>query len=247
MTKTSGLGDNFYIDQYDLSGDVGSLSGVHGGNTPLPVTGINSSAMERIGGKRDGGMSFSTYFNTAAGHAHPALSTLPLTDRICSYFRGAAIGNEAASTVGKQIGYDGSRGDDGGFTFAVDVQSNGFGLEWGQQLTPGLRTDTTATAGSPLDTTASASLGGQLYLHVTAFTGTDVTIKLQDATTSGGSYSDVSGGTFTVVSAVGSQRLALGGSTTVRQFVKITTTTSGGFTSCTFAVNFNKNTTAVTF
>lgn len=246
MAKTSGLGDNFYIGQYDLSGDVGSLSSVHGGNTPLPVTGINSSANERIGGKRDGGMSFMTYFNTATGRAHPALSILPTTDRIASYFRGAAIGNEVASLVGLQIGYDGSRAEDGGFTFNVDVQADKYGLEWGLQLTPGLRTDTAATLGTALDTTASVSQGAQAYLHVTAFTGTDVTIKIQDSADNV-TFADVTGLTFTTVTAVTSERIATASGAAIRRYLRATTTTSGGVTSVTFAVNVVKNATAVTF
>jgi hypothetical protein len=246
MTKTSGLGDNFYIGEYDLSGDVGSLSNIHGGNTPLTVTGINKSAPERIGGKRDGGLSFSTFFNTDSGASHPALSALPTSDRVVSYFRGAAIGNDAASLVAKQIGYDGSRAEDGGFTFSVEVQSNGYGLEWGTQLTPGMRTDTAETDGTSFDTGASASHGAQLYLHVSAFSGTDCTVKLQDSDDDS-TFTDVSDGAFTEITDVTSERIALGVTATVRQYVRISTESSAGFDSITFAVSMNKNVSAVTF
>ena len=49
-------------------------------------------------------------------------------------------------------------------------------------LTPGVRTDTSAAAGTDLDNAASSAFGGQAYLQVTAFTGTDVTITLKHST-----------------------------------------------------------------
>lgn len=247
MAKTSGLGDNFYIAQYDLSGDTASLSSIHGGNSPLPVTGINQFGMARIGGKRDGGISFTAFWNDAAlTGSHAVLKTLPLTDVIGSYFRGAAVGNDAASMTSKQLNYDPTRGQDGSLTSAVELQANGYGLEWGTQLTAGLRTDTVATNGTSIDTTASASFGGQAYLHVTAFSGTDVTIKIQDSANNS-AFADVAGFGFTSVTAATSERIALGSSATLRQYIRVVTATTGGFTSVTFAVNCIKNSTAVSF
>jgi hypothetical protein len=143
--------------------------------------------------------------------------------------------------VGKQVNYDPTRGDDGMLTFGVSTQSNGFGIEWGQQLTAGLRTDTAATNGTGIDTTASASFGGQAYLHVTAFTGTDVTIKIQDSADNV-SFADVTNFAFTqVTSAPFSQRIALTNTDTIRRYVRAVTATTGGFTSVTFSVNVIKN------
>src|SRR5262249_14018741 len=144
--------------------------------------------------------------------------------------------------------YAPTRGNDGSLKAAVSAQANGFGLEWGNLLTAGLRTDTTATAGSPYDFGAATSFGFQAYLQVTAFVGTDITIKLQDATTSGGPYSDITSGAFAQTTAAHTtQRIAVGGTATVREFVKVTTVTSGGFTSCTFAVVLVKNVTSTKF
>lgn len=247
MAKTSGLGDNFYIGGYDLSGDVGSLGTIGGGNKPLVVTGINKSAFERIGGQREGTMAFSAFFNTALGHAHPVLAALPTADTIATYCQGTLLGNPCASINAKQIDYDGNRTQAGDFTFAVTLQSNGYGLEWGRQLTAGLRTDTAATNGTAIDTTASASFGAQAYLQVNAFAGTDVTVKIQDSADNS-SFADVTGLTFTQITAApGVQRLATASGATIRQYVRAVTVTSAGFTSLTFAVQLTKNEVAVTF
>lgn len=137
MSKTSGLGDNCFVGGYDLSGDIGALSKISGTIATLDVTGINKLAPERIGGLRNGLLDFTAFFNPTAGQAHPVLSALPRTDVGVMYLRGTALGNPAACMIAKQLNYDGTRANSGAFTFNVSTQANGFGLEWGRQLTPG--------------------------------------------------------------------------------------------------------------
>ncbi|MFE1192930.1 hypothetical protein ACFW6E_09030 [Streptomyces olivaceoviridis] len=243
MAKTSGLGDNLYIAGYNASGDIQQLGGISGGPALLNVTGIDKSAYERIGGLRSGQFEYTAFFNSVAvtGGTHEKLSALPRTDVIMTYCRGTTLGDPAASLVGKQVNYDPTRGDDGLLTFAVSAQSNGYGIEWGRQLTAGLRTDTAATNGTSIDTAASASFGGQAYLHVTAFTGTDVTIRIQDSADNS-TFADVAGFAFTQVTAApASERIALGNTATLRRYLRVSTATTGGFTSVTFSVNVIKN------
>jgi hypothetical protein len=225
--KASGLGDNCYVDGYNLSGDIGSLSRISGSQGTLVVTGIDKSAYERIGGKRDGEISFTAFHNTSAGQEHVALSTLPTADRVVSYFHTQAIGGEAASLVAKQINYDLTRGDDGSLTFNIQALANGFGLEWGNQLTAGLRADGTATNGASFDqTTVSTAFGWQAYLHVTAFTGTSVTVTIKDSADNS-SFTSLTGGAFVAATAIGAQRLAGASNATVRRYVRVDT--SGTF------------------
>lgn len=136
MGKQSGLGDNFYIAGYDLSGDVASLDQISGGPATLGVTGLNKSANERIGGRRDGDMQFTSFFDTAT--EHPVLSALPTSSVIASYLRGTGQGNSAACLIGRQINYDGTRDATGNLTMKVEVQADHYGLEWGTQLTSGI-------------------------------------------------------------------------------------------------------------
>jgi hypothetical protein len=240
VTKQSGLGDNLYVDGYDLSGDTGSLGRIGGGPQALELTGINKSAYERKGGTRGGAIEWSSWFNPT--NAHVALASLPRTDRYVTYCRGTSIGSPAASCMGVQVNYDPNRGQDGSLTIGVSVQSDQYGLEWGNLLTAGLRTDTTATDGTSLDGLASTVFGLQAYLHVNAFTGTSVTVKLQDSADNS-NWLDISSATFVAATAVGSQRIAVTG--TVRRYVRAVTT--GTFSNAVFAVNFVRNETAVVF
>jgi hypothetical protein len=238
MAKQSGLGDNCYAGGNNLSGDVSTVA-LSSPQGIQDMTGIDVFAMERVGLARDGNINWTSFFNPT--RAHPVLSALPTADVMVTYCRGTTLGNPAACMVSKQINYDGTRGDGGEFTFALQAQANGFGLEWGNQLTAGLRTDTAATNGASIDTTAAASFGAQAYLQVTAFTGTDVTIKIQDSADDS-SFSDVTGLTFTAVTAAPTtQRLATTNTATIRRYLRVATTTSGGLTSVTFSVVINKN------
>ncbi len=236
--KQSGLGDRLLVGGYDISGDVQALEKVSGGPAAIDVTDITQLAHSRSGGLRDGSMAFTTFFDNA--NAHPVLAALPRGDVAMSYLRGTALASPAACCVAKQVNYDPTRAANGDLTLKVEGQSNGFGLQWGEQLTAGLRTDGSATAGAFTDDGAASNFGAQAFLQVTAFTGTSVTVAVQHATTSGGSYSNVTGLAFTAVSAAPAwQRLASSNSLTINEFVKVTTT--GTFSNAVFSVVFIRN------
>lgn len=245
MAKASGLGDALYIQGFNASGDIQQLGTIGGGPALLNFTGIDKSAYERQGGLRSGQIEMTTFFNTVTitGGLHEKLSALPRTDVILTYGRGTTLGDPAASLIGKQVNYDPTRGDDGMLTFGVSAQSNGYGIEWGRQLTAGVRTDTAATLGTGIDTLASASFGGQAYLQVFApFTGTDATVKIQDSADNV-SFADVASFAFTQITggAPLAERIALSNTATIRRYVRVSTVTTGGFSALSFSVNVIKN------
>lgn len=248
MAKSSGLGDNCYVGGYDLSGDIGSLSKIGGGPAALDVTSINQSAHDRVGGHRDAGIDFTAWWNDAAGAMFPALSPLTTADVIVSYFRGTTQGNAAASMVAKQVNFDPTRGQDGSLSVSVNALGNAYGLEWGRMLTAGVRADTTATNGTAyLDPGgATTTFGLQAYLHVFAFTGTSVTVKLQESSDNAGdAYADVVGGGFTAATAIGAQRIATATGLSVEKYLRVVTT--GTFTVANFAVMVVRNTAVPAF
>lgn len=246
MAKQSGLGDNLYVSGVNVSGDTNSLNRIGGGPAPWEVTDITQSATSRLGMLRDGGIDWTSYFNPSAGRAHPTLRNPPDADRYVSYFRGTTLGGPAATLVGKQLNYDGTRGQDGSFTFTLQTVGNGWGLEWGVAGTAGIRTDTTATNG-PLvldQGVTSTAFGLQAYLHVFSVTGTSVTVTVQDSADNV-TYAAVTGGAFTAATAAGAQRIATASNQTVRRYLRIATT--GTFTNAQFAVTLHVNQTATTF
>jgi hypothetical protein len=201
-------------------------------------TTIGQSANATGLGQRNAGWDIVSLMDVAAGVDSPPLKTLPRTDTIATYCRGTTIGNPGACILAKQVNYDPTRDNTGFLSLATSLTANGFGYEWGEQLTAGLRTDTTATTGPFFDDTAGSSFGGQAYFQLTAFSGTSVTIDIQSCTTSGGSYA-TTGLTSAALTAIGTQRVAVANTTTINRFLKVVTT--GTFTNAVFSVVFCRN------
>jgi hypothetical protein len=253
--KETGLGDNFYLDGYDLSGDVGAISNARGGNSPLDMTGINKSAHERQGGQLSGEIEWSSFFNPAAAAAHPVLSALPTTNRIASYFHAPAIGQIAASIQCKQLNYDPSRSDKGELTIKVHGESDSFPLEWGEQLTAGNINITAAGAQASLDYGSNANTpagstpyGLQAYLQAFSVTGTSATVAIQHSNDNGSTdpWANITGAVFSAVAAAPqSQRIATAGNATIKRWLRVNVT--GTFSSFNFAVMVARNIVAVAF
>jgi len=309
MAKQSGLGDNFYVGGFDLSGDVASVDKLAGPLATIEATGIKQFAENRIPGLRDGSMQFTTLFNNTGSTAtpgfptsttpvtntnawpvfvtiaggtltsvkingtqvgttagtyvlpvgsnisvtytvaptwnwvgvlaeHNALSTLPTADTIGTYFRGTTLGNPVACCNAKQVNYDGTRDNTGALTFQSSLQADGFGLEWGIMLTPGLRADTAATVGAAYTDVAASNFGAQAYVQLVALVGTNVDISITHCATVGGTYTSLFDfGSMTTPNQ--SKRLAVSNTTTVNQFFKVVTT--GTFTYAQFAVALMRN------
>lgn len=251
MAKEAGMGDQLYVGGYDLGGDINSLSAIRGGNTPIPMTDITQYAMARQGGQRDGGIEFMCYFDSAANASHDRFSLIPTTDVVSTYGRGSVIGNACASLVAKQNGYNPNRTQDGGLLFSIAMLSNAYGLEWGRQATAGKRTDTAATAAgavTALDqgSASPGAFGLQMYVHLFAFTGTSVTIKLQESSdNSGDAYTDVVGATTAALSAANQGVRIATGAIAVERYLKVVTT--GTFSNAIFMVQATRNPVEVVF
>ncbi len=246
MAKQAGMGDNLYVAGYDLSGDIGSLGSIRGGSDVQDVTGIDKSGKERLGLVRDGQMEFMSFFNPAVDRAHDRFENLPLTDQLCLYARGTLQGSHCANLVAKQLNYDGSRAENGALTFKIDMVANGFGLDWGQLLTAGKRTDSAPTSpATGLDLVdVTTAFGWQAFLHVFAFTGTNVTMTIQDSADNS-AFANLAGAAFTAATGITSERLEGGRTATVRRFIRVITT--GTFSNAVFAVGFTRNLTSVLF
>ena len=253
MAKSSGLGMKVLVDGYDISGDYQSFGRLGGGCAVIETTGVDKSAFERIGGRRDGGIDAVTYFNPdtiaggqAADRSHLVLRSLPLTDRMVSVAHPAS--GETWNLVAKQGNYDPTVAADGAITIAVQTQGNGFGLEPGRLVTPtGVLTQGSAGNVTGVDFGAGASFGLQAHLQVLAFTGTSATIKLQGSSDNavGDAYADVTGGAFSVVTGRTTERIQTARNQAVERWLRVTTT--GTFTNLVFMVSAEVNLTSVVY
>lgn len=251
MTKRTGMGSALWVDGNDLSGDINSIRTLSSSRMVWEDTGIDVSAIERLHTHRDGGLGVTSYFNDASLHSFPVLSTLPTTNRAVTYAQRAAIGGTALSLMGKQISYQPKRGNDASLLIDVDAVSNDYGAEWGELLTAGKITATGAGNQTGLDLEAATAFGLQAWIHVFAFSGTDVTVRLQESSDNGvgDAFANVSGGNFTAITggAPFAERIQTTRTLAVERYLRVNVATTGGFTSLTFAVSVRKNTVSTVF
>lgn len=88
--------------------------------------------------------------------------------------------------------------------------------------------------------------GFQAFLHVSGFTGTTATVKLQDSADNV-TFTDVTSGAFNAATTTTpqAQRIAVGGTAVVRRYVRMATT--GTFSNVSFWVQLSQNAGAVSF
>ena len=239
MAKKTGLAGQFYVGGYDLSNDIGQLDNVTLERNLLEVTGLDRSAVERLGGLYTSSIGFTGFFNPAALKEHVVLSSLPTVDTQIQYHQSSTLGARAAGMVGRQVNYAWTRGADGALGIQVEAQSNDDFLNWGQSLTSGQENDTTATSGTGvnmLDATGTDTAFGMVaYSQVFTFTGTSCTLTIEESNddASGDAYAAVTGGAFAAASGITHERIQTSLSQTVEDWLRLVS--SGTFSDCTFA------------
>lgn len=244
MAKQTGLGDQLFIGGVNIGADISTIGGLSTPRTTLDATGITQYANARLYGTRDGQAEFTAYFNDATGETHEALKTLPRTDTHLMYLRGLGAGRPGLGMPGKQIGYDPTRGDDGALTLGVAVSANGYGADWGVQLTDGITTHVSADSNDPgVDLgTGTKAFGFQAYLQVFSIGSGTATVTIHSSSDDGGgdAYAAITNGSFASVTAPGAQRIQSTSDTlSVERYLKVVTT--GVFTDLVFAVIVNRN------
>ncbi len=227
MTIISGIGEFLAVGKYDLSGDVGSFSSINDSRNLQDISTLHNLAVGRLTLLRDGSLSFSAFFDPAAGGSHPVLSALPGTDTIATWASGSVAGMPTASLKGLQSTYNPTRGQDGSLVVTTDLMGDGTGLDWGQILTTGKQTFASAGAGPVVDNGAATTRGFAAYLHAISLGSGTATVAIQDSSDNI-SYGNVTGGVFTAVTAGTSERIGTGLAATVKRYTKVNVT--GTFT-----------------
>lgn len=246
MTKASGIGQRFFVEGVDLSGDIGSLSSVSTPRGELIVTDIQKNAVERLQGLADGQITFDFFFNPSAGQAHLTLGALPSTDVQVMYLTSTTAGLAAFCIEAKQINYDLNRGADGSLTgSATALAATGKPAEWGRILAAkATHVAADEETGILAVGAAQTANGGVGYLqHFSADTNT-VTYNIEDSanSTDGDDGDWVNLGSFPAVAdpwdPIGHRVQVTG---TVEKWVRATTT-GGAFGNAVFAMVFRRGT-----
>jgi hypothetical protein len=228
MAFTHGKGAAVLVDEFDLSAFLNTFDGSATADT-AEVTTFGNSSKAYVAGTKDATISLGGFFDGAANAVDEVLQAALGGSAIITLAPAgvATIGNRCslADCITTSYSVAASVGD------AVTVSAEG-------QVTGGLlpgvvlasliaRTATGQTAA--VDNGASTAGGAKAFLHVTAFTGTDVTIKVQESPDNS-TWADMI--TFTQATGVTSESGTASG--TIDQYLRVDI--SGTFTSVTFAV-----------
>ena len=234
MAKVTGITQRLFVNQYDLSGDVGALDTAQHARNQQDVTVLTDAALERLGLLRDGHMSFTAFFDTDPGQEHPVLKGLPQS-ALFTWLMGITLGSPTCSLVANTTDYPITRGADGSLVLKPTADANGFGLQWGNLLTAGIQTFASAAATTGVDdyvpsfpTLALPSTWGlAAYLHVISLGSGTAVVHLQDSTDNL-SFSDLTGGAFTNVTGATSQRIQTSPTQAINRYLRVNV--SGTFT-----------------
>jgi hypothetical protein len=235
VAKQTGIGANLYVDEFDLSGDVGAVGNIGSSRTQLDVTGINKDFMERLPGLGDGGISYTGFYNPSG--AHSVLAPIGTAAQIVTVTLGTDVGSGAASLHGVEVNFDKTRGNDGSLVFSTEALSfAGFGTEWGFLVTAGKATAAgSGTATSTVDNAVATSNGGAAFLHAFSI-GSGTATVIVEHSTDNATFASITGGTFAAFSAATSERITLTG--TINRYTRYNAT--GTFGTAVFAVNINR-------
>ena len=227
MSIQSGIGQRLLVNQYDLSGDVGSLSTFQASRNQQDVTVLLDTAMRRLPLLKDGTVTFAAFFDAAAGASQPVLSALPQSGLV-SWLLSPTLGGVAGSMVANATTFAPDRGQDGALVLNTTAVANATGVQWGNLLTAGVETIASSASGTAIDDYVPvfgtlplpSVLGLSAYLHVVSIGSGTATVHIQDSADNV-SFADVTGAAFTDVTAAGSQRIATGATQAVRRYLRV--------------------------
>lgn len=216
------------VNAYDLSAFLNSIDAVSAADT-AEVSTFGNSSKSYVAGMRDATVSLGGFYDGGAGSIDSVLSAaIASTSLVTVCPQGVAvIGNRAQLMQSIETSYGISAAVGDAVSISMEGQVTG-GTSYGVVLADLIAR--TATGNTTAQDNAASSAGGYVaHLHCTAFTGTDITIKIQHSADNS-TWVDLV--TFTQLTATGSERKTATG--TVNRYLRVNI--AGTFTSATFAV-----------
>lgn len=233
-TKVHGRNFRMLVDQFNLSPYFNSAGIQLSCKLDETQTFGQNWKRREVPGNVDGSVSLSGFFETGVGAADERLRAA-LADSDGNIFtmapNGLAVG--ALVELGQMVGasYQVTSETNGPNTSSAEFQADN-GLELGVALHD-LTAETAIGDYATVDESAATSNGGVGHLHVTAFTGTNATFKIQHSVDDAVWVDLIA---FTQVTAVGAQRVEVAG--TVNRYVRGQISAATALTTTTFSIAF---------
>lgn len=228
MAFAHGKGASVLVDEFDLSAFLSSYDGAATADT-AEVTCFGNASKAYVAGLKDATISLSGFFDGSTGAVDEVLQAALGGSALISLCPAGAgtIGNRCSLADCISTSYSVSAPVGDAVTVSAEAQVSGGMLPGVVLASLVARTATGNT--SAVDNGASTPGGAKAFLHVTAFSGTNVTVKVQESADNS-TWADLIA--FTQATGVTSQSAT--GAGTVDRYLRVNIT--GTFTSVTFAV-----------
>lgn len=210
MAKSTGIGDGLLVSGYDVSGDVGSISGIQTTFGEQDMTAIEMAARDRVQLVENGSFAFNNFFNDSDGEGSEARGVHDLltgatpgarTTHVLSYHRGRAVGAWVANLEAQRFSYSLARTQSGSLLGTVNASSTGAlerAIFWSRALTPFVGADVPEEpeGENPWADVeyAAFELGAssfRCWFHVLGFSGDDAVVKVQDSADGATGWADL--------------------------------------------------------
>jgi len=230
MAFIHGKGAAVLVDEFDLSAFLNSYDAAATMDT-AEVTAFGGSSKAYVAGLKDATLSFAGFFDGAASAVDEVLQAAIGSSALITLAPAGlgAIGNRCQLAQAFETSYSINAPVADAVNISAEAQvSNGLlsGIVLADLVARTATGNTTAN-----DNTSSTSAGAKAILHCTAFTGTDITIKVQHSADNS-TWVDLI--TFTQLTAIGAELQSATG--TINRYLRVNIT--GTFTTATFAVSF---------
>lgn len=224
------LGDALALTGYFTNGQVSKSA------QAVNVTTFGNDDKVFIAGLEEGSINLAGLFDAGASASDVALHNAlgAASGKIITVgYGGTTVGNRASLLQAREASYNINGSVNDAVRLAATFTGDG-PVRNGVSL-HALEAETAAMDETSVDNGASTANGGVGHIHVTAFTGTDCVIKIQDSTDDA-VWNDLI--TFTTVSGTTQERATVTG--TVDRYLRAQVA-SGTFSSVTFSVAFARH------
>ena len=236
-TKLHGRASRVLLDEYSLINYLDQMTVRRSVDLPPTQTFGDAWVEHGITGLYDGAISGSGFYDPAAGEINDILEAIDAAAATSLWDvapNGFVIGQPVDMARGGLGNWDVPTDENQPTrtTFDVALDSR---VDVGVSLHD-LSAETAVASFTGVDEAAATALGGVGHIHVTAFSGTNATVLIQDSVDD----TDINYGTlitFASITGVGKERVELGSTAAVKRFVRARISVDN-FTSMTFVVTF---------
>jgi hypothetical protein len=236
MTVPHGSSSKVLFDEYDLStyfNQVNASRQIQAVNT---TTFANTGSKSYIAGLETGSLSIQGLWDGSAAAVDAVLDSAIGAESVVTIGLSGydTIGASVVMAKGENISYQIRSTTQDAVRITAGGQADG-GVRMGGVVLHDLAAETTTLNETSVDSTASSANGGVGHIHVTAFSGTDATVKIQDSANDA-DWADLI--EFGQITNTGSERALVSG--TVDRYLRFAITTDN-FTSMTIFCSFARN------